>query len=78
MKSGTDYSGFFPFGWLRDFQGDNWQIFWNKKTGHLFLKATAKNTLVKIGEAPDWAEAKKKADFLMQNPGSVTIETADC
>ena len=78
MKSGSDYSGFFPFGWLRDFQGDNWQIFWSKKTGHLFLKATAKNTLVKIGEAPDWAEAKKKADFLMQNPDSVTIETVDC
>jgi len=78
MKSSTDYSGFFPFGWLRDLQGDNWQIFWSKKTGHLFLKATAKNTLVKIGEAPDWTEAKKKADFLMQNPDSVTIETGDC
>ncbi len=78
MKSGTDYSGFFPFGWLREFRGNNWQIFWNKKTGHLFLKSTVENTLIKIGEASDWMEAKKKADLLIQNPDSVTIETADC
>ncbi len=78
MKSGADYSGFFPFGWLRNFRGDNWQIFWNKKTGHLFLKATAKNALVKIGETPDWTEAKKKADFLMQNPDSVAAEIDGC
>ena len=77
MKPGTDYSGFFPFGWLRDFQGDNWQIFWNKKTGDLFLKATRENTLVKVGEASDWMEAKKKADFLMENPDSVATQFAD-
>ena len=78
MKSSTDYSGFFPFGWLRDFRKDNWQILWDKKTGHLFLKATVKDTLIKIGEAPDWVGAKKKADLLIQNPDSVTMETADC
>lgn len=77
MKSGADYSGFFPFGWLRDFKGDNWQIFWNKKTGDLFLKATLEDVLIKVGEASDWMEAKKKADFLMENPDSVTMEIAD-
>ena len=73
MKSSADYSGFFPFGWLRDFRGDNWQIFWNKETGDLFLKATLEDTLVKVGEAFDWMEAKKKADSLMENPDSVTM-----
>lgn len=77
MKPSTDYSGFFPFGWLRGFRDDNWQIFWNKKTGDLFLKATIENTLIKVGEASDWMEAKKKADFLMENPDSVTVEFTD-
>ena len=77
MKLAADYSGFFPFGWLRGFRGDNWQIFWSKKTGDLFLKATMKNTLIKVGEASDWMEAKKKADFLMENPNSVAIQSTD-
>ncbi len=77
MKSSADYSGFFPFGWLRGFRGDNWQIFWDKKTGDLFLKATKEDTLVKIGEVSDWMEAKKKADFLMENPDSVTMQFTD-
>ena len=77
MKSSADYSGFFPFGWLRGFKGDNWQIFWSKKTGDLFLKATLENILIKVGEASNWLEAKKKADFLMKNPDSVTMEIVD-
>ena len=77
MKPAADYSGFFPFGWLRGFRGDNWQIFWSKKTGDLFLKATTKNTLIKIGEASDWMKAKKKADSLMENPDSVAIQSTD-
>lgn len=77
MKCSVDYSGFFPFGWLRGFRGENWQIFWNKKTGDLFLKATVEDTLIKVGEAPDWIDAKKKADFMMENPDSVTMQIAD-
>ncbi len=77
MKSSADYSGFFPFGWLRGFRGDNWQILWDKKTGDLFLKATKEDTLVKVGEVSDWMEAKKKADFLMENPDSVTMQFTD-
>ena len=74
MKSSADYSGFFPFGWLRGFRGDNWQIFWNKRTGDLFLKATTEDTLIKVGEASNWMEAKKKADFLMENPGNYILD----
>lgn len=77
MKPAADYSGFFPFGWLRGFRDDNWQIFWSKKTGDLFLKATTKNTLIKIGEASDWMKAKEKADFLMENPDSVVMQFTD-
>ncbi len=77
MKSNADYSGFFPFGWLRNFRGDNWQILWNKKTGDLFLKATSKNVLIKVGDTHDWTEAKKKADSLMENPNSSAIKIAN-
>lgn len=75
MKSHEDYSGFFPFGWVRGIRGDNWQILWNRKTGDVFLKATAKNSLVRVADAPDWVRAKEKADLIMENPDSVA-ETA--
>lgn len=75
MKSHEDYSGFFPFGWVRGIRGDNWQILWNRKTGDVFLKATAKNSLVRVADAPDWVCAKEKADSIMENPDSVA-ETA--
>ncbi len=75
MKSHEDYSGFFPFGWVRGIRGDNWQILWNRKTGDVFLKATAKNSLVRVADAPDWVRAKEKADSIMENPDSVA-ETA--
>ena len=75
MKSHEDYSGFFPFGWVRGIRGDNWQILWNRKTGDVFLKATAKNSLVRVANAPDWVRAKEKADSIMENPDSVA-ETA--
>ncbi len=78
MEYGTDYSGFFPFGWLKNFRGDNWQIFWEKKSGDIFLKATAQSTLLKVTNAPDWVEAKKKADFLIENPDSVATGIKDC
>lgn len=75
MESHEDYSGFFPFGWVRGVRGDNWQILWNRKTGDVFLKATAKNSLVRVADAPDWVRAKEKADSIMENPDSVA-ETA--
>ena len=75
MKSHEDYSGFFPFGWVRGIRGDNWQILWNRKTRDVFLKATSKNALVRVADAPDWVRAKEKADFIMENPDSVA-ETA--
>ena len=77
MKRREDYSGFFPFGWIRKFRGDNWQILWNKKTGEIFLKATAKDALAKAGSASDWIRAKEKADSIMENPDSVAETVAD-
>lgn len=77
MKRREDRSGFFPFGWLREFRGDNWQILWNKKTGKIFLKATAKDTLAKVADAPDWTRAKEKADSIMENPDLVAETVAD-
>ena len=74
MKSSADYAGFFPFGWLRGLREDNWQIFWNKQTGDIFLKSTLENTLVKVAQASEWIEAKKKADFLIENPDSLSEE----
>ena len=75
MGRHEDYSGFFPFGWVRGVRGDNWQILWNKKTGDVFLKATAKNALVRVAGASDWVSAKEKADSVMEDPDSVA-ETA--
>lgn len=77
MKRREDYSGFFPFGWIRKFRGDNWQILWNKKTGEIFLKATAKDALAKAGSASDWTRAKEKADSIMENPDLVAETVAD-
>ena len=71
MRPCEDYSGFFPFGWVRGIRGDNWQILWNRKTGDIFLKATAKNSLVRVADAPDWVRAKEKADSIVENPDSV-------
>ncbi len=67
----ADYSGFFPFGWIRCQDGDNWQIYWSGKTGKLYLKATKTDALVKVAEAANWTEAKKKADSLITEPDSV-------
>lgn len=77
MKLREDCSGFFPFGWLREFRGDNWQILWNKKTGDIFLKATAKDALARVASASDWTRAKEKADSMMEDPGSVAETVAD-
>ena len=77
MKRHGDCSGFFPFGWIREFRGDNWQILWNKKTGDIFLKATAKNALAKVASASSWTRAKEKADSIMENPDSIAATVAD-
>ena len=77
MKHDADYSGFFPFGWVRGFRDDNWQIFWNKRTGDLFLKSTAGDDLLPVGNCADWMEAKKKADSVMKDPASVTAGFQD-
>ncbi len=62
----ADYSGYFPFGWIRSEGGDNRQIYWSGKTGELYLKATKTDALVKVAEAASWMEAKKKADLLIK------------
>ncbi|MCY3986963.1 MAG: hypothetical protein OXF23_08005 [Candidatus Dadabacteria bacterium] len=76
-NSSPDYAGFFPFGWLRGVREDNWQIFWSKQTGDIFLKSTLGSTLVKVGEVSQWTEAKKKADFLIENSDSLPEEIFD-
>lgn len=77
MRREGDYSGFFPFGWVRGVRGDNWQILWDKRTGDVFLKATGKDALVRVADAPDWARAKEKADAIMEDPDSVADAVPD-
>ena len=54
----------FPFGWIRDEDGANWQIVWSSDDCTLTLKKAGGGEVLEAGKAPTWYEAKKEADRL--------------
>lgn len=58
----------FPFGWIRDFEGDNWQILWDSETGSIVLKGASGKTEKAVSIADKWTEAKSIAEQIQQNP----------
>ena len=63
--------GTFPFGWIRDYCDDNWQILWCSETGEISLKGAKTKRLVDVANSPDWFNAKLMADDLRLRPGRV-------
>ncbi|MGH7884854.1 MAG: hypothetical protein ACRENO_04065 [Thermodesulfobacteriota bacterium] len=60
-----DYSGTFPFGWLRGFQNDNWQILWDKNSGNLFIKSAAGSKVKLLSTFTNWKDAKHFSDRII-------------
>lgn len=60
--------GSFPFGWLRNYNNDNWQILWNKDSRDIILKSINTKELRKIHSASKWIEAKRYSDKIIKNP----------
>lgn len=64
-----DGVGTFPFGWVREPGGENWQIIWDQKTRVLFAKGAKSKEVLEIGTLSTWIEAKAFAGEVMENPG---------
>lgn len=64
-----DGVGTFPFGWIRESGGENWQIIWDQKTKVLFAKGTKSKEVLEIGKSSTWVDAKAFADEVMESPG---------
>ena len=58
----------FPFGWVRNYKNDNWQIIWDSKTKSLILKSSLTENIVKYRSCENWQEAKIHADEIRSNP----------
>ena len=57
-----DLVGSFPFGWVRNFKDDNWQIIWDSKSKLLILKSSSSEKIVEYGSCDNWQQAKLIAD----------------
>jgi hypothetical protein len=62
------YVGTFPFGWVREFENDNWQILWNSETRILYAKGVITKRVVNIGQSLTWQEAKNLAVRVQNEP----------
>lgn len=62
--------GTFPFGWVREVRGDNWQLIWDPKTKMLTAKGASTKEKVNLGEFPDWQKAKAFADSVILDPSA--------
>ncbi len=62
--------GTFPFGWVRGFKGENWQIIWDPKTELIIAYGAESKNAVKLGSTAKWMDAKVYADNVMNDPGS--------
>ena len=69
--------GTFPFGWVREPGGENWQIIWDQKTNVLFARGTKSKEVLEIGKLPTWVEAKAFADEVIENPARYLTRPAD-
>lgn len=61
-------AGTFPFGWVRGYRKDNWQLIWDPKTGILQAKAALSKDNARLGEFSNWEEAKAFADRVISDP----------
>ncbi|NIQ16845.1 MAG: hypothetical protein GTO02_21425 [Candidatus Dadabacteria bacterium] len=57
----------FPFGWIRNYNNDNWQIIWNKETYEIYLKGSEKKEFKKLGKCKNWIDAKNFADKIIDD-----------
>jgi len=62
-----DLVGSFPFGWVRNFKEENWQIIWDSKSKSLVLKSSLSENIVKYSTCASWQEAKAQADDIRSN-----------
>ena len=62
-----DLVGSFPFGWIRNFKDENWQIIWDSKSKALILKSSLSENIIEYCSCADWKEAKMHADEIRSN-----------
>ncbi|MEM7007872.1 MAG: hypothetical protein AAF462_01930 [Thermodesulfobacteriota bacterium] len=62
--------GTFPFGWVRGFRDDNWQIIWDPKSELIVAQAAVSKQVVELGKISEWMEAKVYADNVISDPES--------
>lgn len=62
--------GTFPFGWVRGFRDDNWQIIWDPESGQIIAQGASSKKIVDLGNSSKWMDAKVYADNVMNDPGS--------
>jgi hypothetical protein len=60
--------GTFPFGWVREFEDENWQIIWNSETRILYAKGAITKKVVNVGQPLTWQEAKDLAIKVQNEP----------
>jgi hypothetical protein len=60
--------GTFPFGWIREFEDDNWQLLWNSETRILYAKGATKKKIVSVGQPSTWQEAHTLAIRVQNEP----------
>lgn len=61
----------FPFGWIRGYADDNWQILWDLESGEMYLKGSLSGNVVQYTKAGSWEEAKIKSEELSASPGQI-------
>ncbi len=62
-----DLVGSFPFGWVRNFKEQNWQLIWDSKSKSLILKSSLSENIVTYCSCENWQEAKIHADNIRSN-----------
>jgi len=62
--------GTFPFGWVRGFKDDNWQIIWDPKSNLIVAQGALSKEIIELGKSSKWMDAKKYADNVMRDPES--------
>ena len=60
--------GTFPFGWVRGFKDENWQITWDPKTGFITAQGAVSKKVIELGKSSKWMDAKVYADSVISNP----------
>ena len=63
-----DLVGSFPFGWVRNYKEDNWQLIWDSKSKVLFIKSATTDRIVEYCKCESWEDAKSISDEIRSNP----------